>query len=134
MYISKKYSSQLNLNSRRIITMFIFCIYRKIYKFLSFYKQMPNWQKRILATPFNLIPRRYLLGRSYSLFSSEIKMLEGFTSARIKEYQLLKVKELLEYAVKSRSAGLKIQSGRRAKTKTARGELPLRQAIVPHWG
>ena len=70
----------------------------KLYKFLSFYKELPDWAKSILASPFTLIPRTKLLGKNYSIFYKEARMLEYATSDQIKESQLLKLQSLLQHA------------------------------------
>jgi phenylacetate-CoA ligase len=67
----------------------------ELYKFLSFYKQMPEWAKQIVAAPFRMIPRNKLLGKNYTIFYEEAKMLEYASKERIEEYQFLKLKNLL---------------------------------------
>ena len=69
-----------------------------LYKFLSFYKEMPDWAKRLLASPFKIVPRAKLLGKKYNIFYEEAKMLEFATQERIEEYQFLKLQSLLRHA------------------------------------
>jgi len=69
-----------------------------LYKFLSFYKEMPDWAKRLLASPFKIFPRTKLLGKKYNLFYEEARMLEFATEERIEEYQFLKLQSLLKHA------------------------------------
>ena len=70
----------------------------KLYKFLSFYKEMPDWSKRLITTPFKILPRKYYLGNIYKVFYEEAKMLEYASEKRIEEYQWLKTKKLLKNA------------------------------------
>jgi len=70
----------------------------KLYNFLSFYKEMPDWAKKILSSPFKVFHRNKLLGKNYKLFYEEAKMLEYATKEQIEEYQFLKLKSLLQHA------------------------------------
>ena len=70
----------------------------KLYKYLSFYKKTPAWIKRIIATPFKVLPRHRYLGANFKIFYNEAKMLEFASEERIKEYQWLKLKYLLNHA------------------------------------
>ena len=70
----------------------------KLYKYLSFYKRMPDWAKKILASPFKVFPRQKLLGKYYKLFYEEAKMLEFASKEHIEEYHFLKLKSLLEHS------------------------------------
>jgi phenylacetate-coenzyme A ligase PaaK-like adenylate-forming protein len=68
-----------------------------LYKFLSTYKKLPDWSKRILAAPLSFFPRTSLLGKSYHFFNEEARLLEHATEEEIEEYQFLKIKALLQH-------------------------------------
>lgn len=70
----------------------------KLYKYLSFYKEMPDWTKIILASPFKIYPRETYLGSNFKAFYNEAKMLEFVSKEKIEEYQFLKLKQLLHHA------------------------------------
>ena len=70
----------------------------KLYKYLSFYKKMPDWAKRIVATPFNMLPRSSYLGANFKAFYREAKMLEFAHKDKIEEYQLLKLQHIIHHA------------------------------------
>jgi len=70
----------------------------QLYKYVSDYKSLPDWIKRFITMPLQLIPRKYLLGRSYSKFYNEAKEFEYKSAKEIEEYQFIKVVELLHYA------------------------------------
>jgi len=69
-----------------------------LYRFLSFYKEMPDWAKSLLASPCKIFPRAKLLGKKYNIFYEEARMLEFATQERIEEYQFLKLQNLLQHA------------------------------------
>ncbi|MDQ7818395.1 MAG: hypothetical protein RDU14_15315 [Melioribacteraceae bacterium] len=48
----------------------------QLYKFISFYKLLPDWTKKIITAPFQLLSRRLFLGLSYTKFYNEGKLFE----------------------------------------------------------
>lgn len=68
-----------------------------LYKYLAYYKKMPDWSKKLLAGPVGIIPRNLLLGENYKKFFEEAMMLEFAPKEKIEEYQFLKIKNLLTH-------------------------------------
>ena len=68
-----------------------------LYKFLAAYKKLPDWAKRMLAAPFSIFPRTFLLGKSYRVFLEEARLLEHSSEEEVEEYQFLKIKSLLQH-------------------------------------
>lgn len=68
-----------------------------LYKYLASYKKMPDWVKRIFATPTYVIPRKYLLGKRYDNFYQLAKQYDFADKNEISKYQFLKLKELINH-------------------------------------
>jgi phenylacetate-CoA ligase len=73
----------------------------RLYKYLSLYKTMPDWVKQIISAPFRIFPRRFLLGKMYSVFYEEAKSMEFADKNQIAEYQLLKLQNLITHALRT---------------------------------
>ena len=68
----------------------------KLYSFLSLYKKMPDWMKRIMTIPLRLAPREIYLGKNYKMFFNLFQKLDKASSSEIEEFQYLKIKQILK--------------------------------------
>jgi len=105
---------------RKVKTHIVFsmAVEDKLYRFLNFYKITPDWIKRILVLPFSIFPQEKYLGKEYKTMLQEAMLYEFESEERIKEYQFLKLKQLLEdanyhipfYREKWREYGIRLNS------------------------
>jgi phenylacetate-CoA ligase len=70
----------------------------ELYKYLSVYKTMPDWLKKVLTAPFAILPRHLLIGKMYPVFFEEARLMEFADRHRIEEYELLKLQGLIKHA------------------------------------
>jgi phenylacetate-CoA ligase len=73
----------------------------RLYPFLNFYKRTPTWIKRILVFPFSIFPREKYLGKNYKIFMKEALSYEFLTEEQIKEFQFLKLNQVIKYAYRT---------------------------------
>jgi phenylacetate-CoA ligase len=72
----------------------------KLYKFLSIYKKMPDWMKRIVTMPFGALPREKYLGANYKAFYELAAQMDKSSPEEVEEFQYLRIMQILEDAYK----------------------------------